>query len=248
MPNAEAYTGVPEAQATASDPGDFTTAGPTTTAEQIPSDSPNTSVRDPDQNVEAGGSDDETTKPDSAPVRLVLKPLARILPIVLGVVLGYALLFPAGLLAWRRSRRRRAVTPTAQIELAWLESAENAATVGFQQRPSDTYFERAHHLSAVLPDAEDAAFSLASRLETALYSEDGAVPDDATTAWEAADEIKAAARGRTTRRQRLRRWLDPRTLVQDWRRSHTARQRRITLTARGDLEQERELVGSSDRG
>jgi transglutaminase-like putative cysteine protease len=248
MPNAEEYTGVPEAQAAASDPGDFTTAQPTTTAEQIPSDTSNTSVLDPDRNVEAGGSGDETSKPDSAPVRLVLKPLARILPIVLGVVLAYAVLFPAGLLAWRRSRRRRAVTPTAQIELAWLESAENAAIVGFQQRPSDTYFERAHHLSAVLPEAEDAAFALASRLETALYSEDGAVPDDATTAWESADEISAAARARTTRRHRLRRWLDPRTLVQDWRRSHTARQRRITLTARGDLEQERELVGSGDRG
>jgi hypothetical protein len=44
------------------------------------------------------------------------------------------------------------------------------------------------------------------------------------------------------------RWFDPRTLVGTWRRDHTARQRRITLTARGDLEQERELVGSGDRG
>ena len=125
---------------------------------------------------------------------------------------------------------------------------EEAAGLGFRQRPSDTYFERAHHLSAVLPEAEAAAFTLAGRLETALYSEAGAGPDDATIAWEAADEIGAAAKERTTSWQRLRRWFDPRTLVQDWRRSHTARQRRITLTARGDLEQERELVGSGDRG
>ncbi len=248
MPSAEAYTGVPEQQAESSNPGGVETIPSTTAPQQIPSDSTGATVRDPDANVNAGGSGDSPNEPDSAPVRLVLRPLARILPIVLGVVLLYALVFPAGLFAWRAARRRRADTPAAQIDLAWLESVEDAATVGFQQRPSDTYPERAHRLSAVLPAAEQAAFTLAGRLEAAHYSAEGAGPDDATTAWEAADEIAAATRSGTTRRQRIRRWLDPRTLVRDWRHGHTARQRRITLTARGDLEQERELVGSGDRG
>ncbi|MEQ1786959.1 MAG: hypothetical protein ABL966_07895, partial [Acidimicrobiales bacterium] len=62
------------------------------------------------------------------------------------------------------------------------------------------------------------------------------------------DEIRSVARAQTPRLARLSRWFDPRSLVRSWRREHTARQRRITLTARGDLEQERELVGSGDRG
>ena len=56
------------------------------------------------------------------------------------------------------------------------------------------------------------------------------------------------AKGQLSLATRVGRWFDPRSLVRTWRRSHTARQRRITLTARGDLEKERELVGSSDRG
>jgi hypothetical protein len=45
----------------------------------------------------------------------------------------------------------------------------------------------------------------------------------------------------------MREWFDPRTLVRGWRDGLGAGHRRITLTARGDLEQERELVGSGDR-
>ncbi len=248
MPNAEAYTGVREQQAAPSNPQGTVTAPPTTAPEEIPSGGPSTTFRDPDQNVNAGGSENDENKPDALPVRLVLKPLATVLPVVGGVVAGYLVLFPLGLLMWRRRRRRRATTPAAQIELAWLESVEEAAGVGFQQRPSDTFFERAHHLSAALPDAEAAAFTLAARLEGALYSAEGADEDDAATSWQAADEIGEAARAAMSRVQRVRRWIDPRTLVRDWRLGHTARQRRITLTARGDLEQERELVGSGDRG
>lgn len=249
MPNAEAYTGVPEAQAAASNPGGFDVAPPTTAGDTIPSGPSTTLARNPDANVQAGGPQDGGGgQNDSAPVRLVLRPLARVAPIVGGFLLGYALLFPLGLLLRRTLRRRRATTPLEQIELAWLESVEEAAAVGFQEQPSDTYFERAHHLASALPKAESAAFALAGRLEAGTYSAEGADEDDAVVAQAAAEEIRTATRELAPRLTLVGRWFDPRSLVRGWRRDHTARQRRITLTARGDLEQERELVGSSDRG
>ena len=70
----------------------------------------------------------------------------------------------------------------------------------------------------------------------------------ARAAQAASYELRMLAREQTPWLRRVGRWIDPRSLVRVWRRDHAARQRRITLTARGDLEQERELVGSSDRG
>ncbi len=134
------------------------------------------------------------------------------------------------------------------MELAWIESVEDAGLLGYEERASDTYFERAHHLAAALPGAEDAAFALARAREAAAYSAAGASEDDARAAQAASDELRELAREQTPWLRRVGRWIDPRSLVRVWRRDHAARQRRITLTARGDLEQERELVGSSDRG
>jgi hypothetical protein len=157
-------------------------------------------------------------------------------------------LFPLGLLLWRVLRRRRATTPQDRIELAWVESVEDASLVGYAEQPSDTYVERAQHLAAALGDGDDPALRLARCREAAAYSPAGADEDDATQAQDAADELSALAKGQLSLVARVGRWIDPRSLVRTWRRGHTARQRRITLTARGDLEQERELVGSSDRG
>ena len=55
-------------------------------------------------------------------------------------------------------------------------------------------------------------------------------------------------RAQASIRERLNHLLDPRWLIRAWRRERTARQRRITMTPRGDLEAARELVGSDDRG
>jgi hypothetical protein len=45
-----------------------------------------------------------------------------------------------------------------------------------------------------------------------------------------------------TRPARVQRWLDPRPIVGAWRLERSTSQRRITTTARADLEVERELV------
>lgn len=251
-PNSESYTGVPESQAAPGNPNAVNTVPPTTAGQPIPSDGPSTTLnpRDPDGRVDASGSggDGGNGASDSVLARLVLRPLSRVAPIVGGVALAYAVLFPIGLLGSRALRRRRATTPLEQVELAWRESVEVAAVMGFEERPSDTYFERAHHLAQSLPDAEDAVFTLAIRLEAANYSAEGAGEDDATAAQTAAADIRTVTQRVAPRAARLGRWFDPRPLVRSWRRDHSLRQRRITLTAHGDLEQERELVGSSDRG
>ena len=206
--------------------------------------------RTPDDRLDAVGdiASAGSGESDSLPARYIVDPLERVAPAVLAIALGYLLLFPLGLLLWRVVRRRRADTPEEQIELAWAETVEEAALVGYAERPSDTYVERAQHLAAALGDGEGAARLLARCRETAAYSADGADDDDAGAALAAAEELGALAKAQTSRRGRAGRWLDPRSLVRGWRRDHTARQRRFTLTARGDLEQERELVGSSDRG
>ncbi len=251
-PNAEGYTGVREEQAAPSNPGGTVTPS-TATTEQIPSGPPTTfDGRSPDDRLDAlGGSTSAGSQTDSVPTRYLVEPIARIAPVVGIAVLAYALLFPLGLLLWRLRRRRRAVTPAAVIELAWVEAVEDASLVGYVERSSDTYFERAHRLAALLGDtepAEAAAFALAGCREAAAYSAAGADEADAAEAVAAGGVLRELARSGAPLAARVRRWIDPRSLVQGWRRDHTARQRRITLTARGDLEQERELVGSRDRG
>ncbi len=248
IPNAEAYTGVPDQQAAPSDPGGSVIAPTTIPGDTLPS-APRTAI-DPngaDAGLDGRTASDAAGRPDPAYERLIIRPIARVAPAVGGLVLTYALLFPLGLLAWRAGRRRRARTPRAKIDLAWRESVESAALVGFAERPSDTYLERARQLARALPTTQVAVLTLARRMEAAAYSADGADDDDAEVAQAAARDISAAVRDVSSRKNRARRWFDPRSLVQAWRQGHSRRQRHITLTARGDLEQERELVGSRDR-
>jgi hypothetical protein len=250
IPNAFSYTGIPEQQAAPG--GNGVDIAPTTqTTATIPTNS-TTNTLDPrnpeDELISGSGDTGDDAKSESGPVRYVVQPLVRVIPILLGLVLLYAVLFPVGLIIRRRRRRTRATTPLEQVELAWTESVEAAAVAGFEERASDTYVERAIRLGQAVPDAADPALTLAARLEVGIYSAEGADPEDATIAWEAAAAVGEAARAQASTKDWLQHWLDPRWLLRAWRRARTARQRRITLTSRGDLEAERELVGSDDRG
>jgi transglutaminase-like putative cysteine protease len=247
-PNAESYTGVDEEQAAANDPSSSVTVPTTATTEGFPSGTPTTTPgRDPDARLgDLATSDADAPQP--ATQRYLVEPASRVAPFVLGATLAYLLLFPFGLLLWHLRRRRRAHEPAARIELGWAEVVEDATLVGYEERASDTYAERARHLGDALgPDAAPAAVALATAREIAAYSPGGATEDDAEAAAEAAAVLRTAALAQASRWTRLRRWLDPRSLVRAWRRERATRQRRITLTARGDLERERELVGSGDR-
>ena len=249
IPNAEAYTGVPDQQAAASNPGGGDLAPPTSVGATIPS-GPSTTVGRGSAGHGSGDTAGQRSATAPAPTleRLVVHPLARLAPVVGGLALSYVVLFPLSLVVWRARRRRRATTAHAQIDLAWHESVEVAGLIGFAERASDTYQERARALADTVPTAEPAVVTLAGLRERAAYTPSGATEADADAARALAQEIMASARQLATRADRSRAWLDPRAVLGGWRRGHTARQRRITQTARGDLEQERELVGSADRG
>ncbi|MET0902447.1 MAG: DUF3488 and transglutaminase-like domain-containing protein [Acidimicrobiales bacterium] len=250
MPNAQAYTGVPEQQSAPGGTGvDFAPTTETTVSPPSDATIPPGSARDPDEGLFTGGDvAGEDTGSDPAPVRYVLRPILRVLPILLGLVVAYLVVFPLGLLVRRRRRRQRATAPLEQVHLAWTEAVEAAAVVGFDERASDTFVERAIRLGEAVPDAAEPALTLAARVEVGVYSAEGAEADDATVAWEASAAISDAAHAQASVLERGQRWLDPRWLLRSWRRERAARQRRITLTPRGDLEVERELVGSDDRG
>jgi transglutaminase-like putative cysteine protease len=251
MPGAEPYTDVPEQQAEAGNPGGSEETPTTAPLPTLPtaSTTPPAPREGPNDDIATGGQGPEDdSSPDSVPERYVLQPIRRVLPILAGLAVVYLVVVPLGMVLRRRRRRQRATSPLEQVDLAWTEAVEAAALAGFEERASDTYVERALRLGEAVPGAADAALTLAARLEVGVYSAEGAEPDDAAVAWEAAGAIEAAAIEQASRLERFRRWFDPRRLVRSWRRDRAARQRRITMTPRADLEAERELVGSDDRG
>jgi hypothetical protein len=252
MPFAEDYTGVAPAQAAPGNPGGSDVAPPTSqgdsasTLPSTPASGPGGGQLDTREGPAASSQDPND---ESVPVRFIVRPVTRAAPIVGATLLAYLVLFPLTLLVRRHLRRRRATTPAERISLAWTEAVEVAALVGFRERRSDTFQERAQHLATALPDSGAAAGarSLAGRLEQAAYSADGADEIDAELAEEAATSVAAAARHASRRRDRVRQWLDPRPFARSWRVERALRQRRITTTVRADLEAERQLVGTGDR-
>jgi hypothetical protein len=173
--------------------------------------------------------------------------LVTALAVASGLLVVHLIAFPTWLLLRRRWRRRAAVAPLARITLAWDEAADAARMIGYAEHRSRTPSERARHLATRLPDAPEAAHRLGRLVEEATYSAAGADDLAAEVAEESSAELQAAARQAATRSARLAHWLDPRPHLRSRRLRRRARQRSITTTVRGDLEVERELVGSPDR-
>lgn len=249
MPFAEDYTGVPEQQATGGDPSTATTA-PQTSEATLPTTptGPSTPTIPDDTFVPDPGFDAPETSDERGGLvglLLQLRPLAVGLAVA---ALAYLVGFPAALLLRRHRRRRQATTAGQRVALAWAEAVEAAALVDFRERDSDTHPERAAHLAAALPTAETEIHALAGALEQATFSPQGTSDPEADEAEGASRTVGAAARAVASRRARVRHWVDPRPHVQRWRQERSAQNRHITTTAHGDLEVERELVGSADRG
>ena len=250
IPSAFDYTGVEEQQAEAGNATGFEITPTTAPAETIPTLPGDTTdePRNPDDELFSGDAPDQGSSSEHTGIDVVRDVVLVVSWVYVGLVLLWVLLLPIALLVRRSRRRRFAASPLDQVQLAWTESAEAAGIVGFQEAPSDTHVERALQLGALVPEAADPALTLAARIEVGIYSPEGADPDDATVAWEAAERIQAGVRAHTSTRDRLNWWLNPGWLYRSWRLERSSRQRRITLTPRGDLEAERELVGSDDRG
>ena len=239
MPGAEAYTGVPEAQAVANEPGASVTLPPRST-ETLPGpgDGPTgASTPDPDLGVDAGGAPSSGGGDTDSAFEAVANAARQILPVALGGAALVLLVVPLWSLLRRARRRRLARTSLARVRVAWSETVEEATTlVGYDERPSDTIAERARQLAHLVPAAETEAIDLGRHLETAVYTPGGVNDDDADAAAAGAAAVRAALRASASRRARLRRWISPRVALDLWRRGRRQPQRRITLTPRADLD------------
>lgn len=244
MPDAEAYTGVPEQQAAPGRPTAVVTV-------PVPEGSSSTTPT----SVEGGGDTTTTTTAEDPKddqhhdrswfERWILDPLAKIVLGLALLVLVYCAVVSLVLSTHRRRRRARAVEPDQRVDLAWTESMEEMALLGFRERASDTLAERAERLGEVLPTALHGARALVAVREASAYSPGGVGPSEAEAAASAAEEIAAAVREVASRSAQARRWLDPRPLLRGMRRSAGSTRRQIAVTAAVDHEADRSLVDVS---
>lgn len=206
-PNAEAYTGVPEQQAQATNPAVATTVPAT-----VPTTAP-------------GGSTATTrpARPDQGaprpPVAAAGSPWPRRLAVTAAVLLLGPLLWAAALALWRARRRHRrrasAVTPDERVLLAWDEVTEALARAGRAAHPWETPAEFAARVGGTTPVDSSLLTGLAKLTTAATYSSD-ALPDlAADEAASSAARLQAEADSLLGRRDRLWSALDPRPLLPD---------------------------------
>lgn len=210
MPGAEEYTGVPEAQANEADPTSATTTPPTTAGpEPAPGESPTTTPAPPDQVASEGG----LPEPPG-----FLTSLARPLVAVVLAMAVYSVGVP-GLRRRRRARRHRAArTADDQVMVAWADAGDSLAWAGLGRRRAETpaeYAARVGRSGSLPPQPTRHLEALASEVVTTSYAPDGATPEAAGRARQAADSLAVAVRARASGWERVRRALDPRDLLRD---------------------------------
>jgi transglutaminase-like putative cysteine protease len=158
------------------------------------------------------------TIPGSVKVQPVIKPKTH--RSVLGTVVIIALVALAavafiglillGLVAymlWRRSYRRRNAGDLRQRVLgAWAEALDVLSAAGVPRRPSATALEFAlrHAPAHGAGDAGPALMELARLQSAAMFAPDPPTADEASTAWEQVDVIRASSKRTITRTARWR--------------------------------------------
>ena len=209
IPGAEAYTGVPEAQAVPGDPGTATTARPSGVDDPFQGEvSDSTVPAETPEDSGAGGAEDVggqglwATLGDWAEKALIV---AGIVLAVVAVALGAV---PVVRSVRRIARRRRATGPAERVRVAWDESVESAEMLGVIHRPWETAAEYARRARRAV---DGGSFTqLAETMAATEFSELGADDTDAARAAELAASIGEEAREQASREQRLRAWFDPR--------------------------------------
>ena len=239
-----------EQQAAPGDPGGIDVA-PTTTrttaGDPVRSGPSTVGAAIPTTNIVAGDGTEATGRRARLRTGALRAPTARTdrCRSSLGVVLAVPAPVPGGSLLSRRSPAPAAPAPR-RSRSTWPgpSPSRRPPSLGFQERPSDTYVERAQRLAAGRPGADGRRRSRWPPARGGHLLGRGRRPRRRRRRpGRRPTPIGAAARARTTRSSGCRRWFDPRPLAQAWRRSPTARQRQITMTPRGDLEAERRARG-----
>jgi hypothetical protein len=142
--------------------------------------------------------------------------------IVAGVLLALVLLYVTGVpLAKRRRRHRRrqaAVTAADRVLVAWDEATEDMAAAGFAPRPDETAVEYAHRVRKAAGPAGAPLIRLADDTTVAAWSAGGVADGVAMRAEAEAAGVATELKAQATRRERLKKFLDPRLLIRRERR------------------------------
>ncbi len=208
IPGAEAYTGVPEQQAT---PGDPTTATTRPSTETVPPTTTPAGQGTPTTVPEGGelGEDRAPAAPGSPwPGRIL---------VTLAVVVGLPLAWAGSLavLARRRRERRRAGARTAgqRVLVAWAEVGEGLARAGTPPRDWETPIEYAQRAGGSTGVDHRLLNALAGVTTAAGWGPEGLDDQVAEQAARAATDLQEQIDQGLDGRTRLRQAFDPRPLL-----------------------------------
>lgn len=205
-PGAEGWTNVGPAQ---EGTGPETEPLPEPTVEPIPA-APAPAIPDaiPSQPAQAAAP-----TPDDGGVPRGLVWIGGIIAIIAVVVGGYVAAM-TGLTSWQRSRRRRqAGDNRALVQLAWFESVEALRPLGVAPDPTETTTEFTRRLATSSAEVNAEIRSLDALTVAATYAPGEPDDDAVSTADAIRSRVVDAVAGATSRGQRWRSTLDPRTLL-----------------------------------
>jgi transglutaminase-like putative cysteine protease len=214
-PNDEAYTGIPEAQASDA-PGNSPTTLPEA-ATPVPGPQPGEDQRPvpPSSTTTTIPRDDlEGTGIIGGPQGIQTSTIIRWSSAALAVL---ALLFVpliVGVVRARQARKRVAHDPRRRIGLAWKESKAALSLLGLRVSESDTPRELVDRLATAHPESARSLDGLASEVTDATFSPDTIESSRADRAEELSTKLAADARARTSARHW---WLHHANPLNVWR-------------------------------
>lgn len=133
-------------------------------------------------------------------------PLSWAAGVVTGIVVVLGL-FVGGVVLVKRSRRRRrrvAAEPSAQVQGAWHEALDRLAEHGVRPVPSMSTSDVVRAAQEVVDVAVVSPLgALAALANVSRFDAAGASPEQAATAWEAADLVTSGLRAASSRSRRL---------------------------------------------
>ena len=212
IPSGEAYTGVPEQQADAGDPGSATTTSSTTVTTLAPGATATTGPTPGGPGFDELGDNIGTTvtAPSPWPRRLLVAAIVLVVsPVVWAIGLAVALAVR------RHLRRRRAVGPGERVLVAWTEVGEALGQLGAPPRPAETpaeYARRAGQRTKVAPRLLEV---MAAVVTVAEYSPVEFDEELARSAQRAAAAVEQTVTDRLAVRARLWRLVDPGLILAD---------------------------------
>jgi transglutaminase-like putative cysteine protease len=204
MPGAQDYTNVAPAQAADNTTVVTTPAAVTPVEDSVPE--PETSTAPaalPEERSSAGG-------------RWIVA------GVLLAAIVAYVTLVPLSKHLRLRRRREAAATPADRVLVAWEEATEDMAAAGLAPRPDETAVEYAHRVRKAAGPAGAPLTRLADDTTAAAWSAGGVAEEVATRAEKEAAGVATELKAQATRRERIKKAMDPRLLFDRGRTKRTA--------------------------